>query len=31
LKIIKGSATLSKCGKLLKLDPKTFMIREDCK
>ncbi len=31
LKIIKGSAAVSKCGKLLKLDPKTFMIREDCK
>ena len=31
LKIIKGSAAVSKCGKLLKLDPMTFMIREDCK
>lgn len=31
LKIIKGSAAVSKCGKLLKLDPRTFMIREDCK
>ncbi len=31
LKIIKGSAAVSKCGKLLKLDPQTFMIREDCK
>lgn len=31
LKIIKGSAAVSKCGKLLKLDPQTLMIREDCK
>jgi hypothetical protein len=31
LNILKGSATVSKCGKLLKLDPRTFMIREDCK
>ena len=31
LKILKGSAAVSKCGKLLKLDPMTFMIREDCK
>jgi len=31
LKIIKGSAAVSKCGKLLKLDPRTLMIREDCK
>lgn len=31
LKIIKGSAAVSKCGKLLKLDPRTFMLREDCK
>jgi len=31
LKVIKGSAEISKCGKLLKLDPMTFMIREDCK
>ena len=31
LKIIKGSAAVSKCGKLLKLDPMTFMLREDCK
>lgn len=31
LNIIKGSASVSKCGKLLKLDTKTFMIREDCK
>ncbi len=31
LKIIKGSAAVSKCGKLLKLDPRTFMIRADCK
>lgn len=31
LEIIKGSAAVSKCGKLLKLDPMTFMIRENCK
>jgi len=31
LKIIKGSAAVSKCGKRLKLDPRTLMIREDCK
>lgn len=31
LKIIKGSAAVSKCGKLLKLDPMTFMLKEDCK
>ena len=31
LKVLKGSAAVSKCGKLLKLDPITFMIREDCK
>ncbi|HIJ89494.1 MAG: hypothetical protein OEV89_01365 [Desulfobulbaceae bacterium] len=30
LKIVKGSAAVSKCGKLLKLDSRTFMIREDC-
>ncbi|MDG4475619.1 AAA family ATPase [Thiovibrio frasassiensis] len=31
LKVLKGSAAVSKCGKLLKLDTRTFMIREDCK
>ena len=31
LKVLKGSAAVSKCGKLIKLDPRTFMIREDCK
>ena len=31
LKIIKGSAAVSKCGKLLKLDTRTFMLKEDCK
>ena len=31
LKILKGTAAVSKCGKLLKLDTKSFMIRENCK
>jgi hypothetical protein len=31
LKILKGSAAVSSCGKLLRLDPMTFLIREDCK
>lgn len=30
LNIVKGSSAVSKCGKLLKLDPITFMIKESC-
>ncbi|MFZ5775957.1 MAG: hypothetical protein ACOY3Z_10790 [Thermodesulfobacteriota bacterium] len=30
LKVVKGATAMSKCGKLLKLDPITFMVKESC-